>query len=112
MDLGEQPHGDAAVVQRYDFIPQGQYQRTVDTTAAEQIVQAPLLRPHRDPAPNLPSLKASGLLDARPPSEAFANGLTISSQPPLHRDDDRRSMATLLNSPVQLRGNMASAPWA
>lgn len=112
VDLGEQPHGDAAVVQRYDFIPQGQYQRTVDTTAAEQIVQAPLLRPHRDPAPNLPSLKASGLLDARPPSEAFANGLTISSQPPLHRDDDRRSMATLLNSPVQLRGNMASAPWA
>ncbi|OCH93645.1 hypothetical protein OBBRIDRAFT_885316 [Obba rivulosa] len=62
-------------------------------------------QPHRDAAHSLPSLKASGLLDSwRPPSEAFANTLSISTPGPAV-DERRASVAALLHPHAQpMRG--------
>ncbi|PCH44218.1 hypothetical protein WOLCODRAFT_138836 [Wolfiporia cocos MD-104 SS10] len=96
-------HGDvtvpaAGVDHRFDGAAVksvSQHQRPMFAPDAE-VVQAPLLRAQPERVAQLPSLKASGLLDSwRPPSEAFANSLSI-SQP-----DERRAVATLLNAPSQ-----------
>lgn len=111
LDTVQQPppqhhHGDTGVDHRY-----GQHRQIGRgrpyVSGAELPGQAPLVRT-RDGAPNLPSLKASGLLDTfPPPADAFSTALSLSPQ------DDRRSVTTLPNSPMQpLRGNVpvASSP--
>ncbi|KZT10066.1 uncharacterized protein LAESUDRAFT_645649 [Laetiporus sulphureus 93-53] len=84
-------------------------QRNAFPADAEQIVQAPLLRS----GTNLPSLKASGLLDSwKPPSEAFASALSLSGQAPPARENDRNAVAvsTLLNPEAQpVRTNAVAA---
>ncbi|KAH9839837.1 uncharacterized protein C8Q71DRAFT_830386 [Rhodofomes roseus] len=99
-------HGDMGLDHRYDHHNQIGRARPY-ASGAELPVQAPMVRT-RDGAPNLPSLKASGLLDTfPPPSDAFATALSLSPQGATFQQDDRRSVTTLLNSPVQqLRGNM------
>ncbi|KZT65657.1 hypothetical protein DAEQUDRAFT_768711 [Daedalea quercina L-15889] len=108
--LQQHHHGDTGVDHRYDHSQIGRARPYASGT--ELPVQAPMVRT-RDGAPNLPSLKASGLLDTfPPPADAFASALSLSQgmAPP---QDERRSVTTLLNSPGQpLRGNMpvASSP--
>ena len=117
LDIVQQPppqihHGDTGVDHRY-----GQHHQIGRArpyiSGAEFPVQAPLVRT-RDGAPNLPSLKASGLLDTfPPPADAFSTTLSLSPQGTFPPQDDRRSVTTLLNSPMQpLRGNVqvASSP--
>lgn len=113
LDIVQQPppqlhHGDTGLNHRYGQHHQiGRARPYIPGT--ELPIQAPLVRT-RDGAPNLPSLKASGLLDTfPPPADAFSTALSLSPQGTLPPQDDRRSM-TLLNSPMQpLRGNVPVA---
>ncbi|KAI0924578.1 hypothetical protein AcW2_005430 [Taiwanofungus camphoratus] len=107
-DPGLQYYADV-LAHRLEGPAKGQHQRLVHNTEPDHLVQAPMSRSHRDAV--LPSLKASGLLDSwKPPSEAFANALSISSSQSL-RDEERRSATTLLHPPAQpSRGSVTTSP--
>lgn len=71
---------------------QSQYlQKSESDRLAHTYAQA-VRNQQRDASLNLPSLKASGLLDSwKPPSEAFATSLSISAPVQPNRDEERRA---------------------
>ncbi|CCM02433.1 uncharacterized protein FIBRA_04532 [Fibroporia radiculosa] len=111
-ELGVQFHGDASVDGRLNGSQNARYHRPAFHPEAEQAAQPPHARNQRETAQNLPSLKASGLLEAsrwRAPSEAFANTLSISSLPPPLDNDGR--IASRHHSPVRpAKGPAATTP--
>lgn len=104
-------HGDTGEDHRYDRHHGGRARPY--TSGTELPVQAPMVR-SRDGVQSLPSLKSSGLLDTHPPpSDVFANALSLSPQGTTPPQDEHRSATTLLKSSMQPhRGNIpvASSP--